>query len=105
MYMLLCRTDAREAYLHCFTVSPQNSLSFCLPTGKGVKLTSDDLFDTPLEQAAIDFENEGGRPISAGTRPTWARSCSRQNKSQTSNGFLLVTRLAGSHWTTWRAGS
>lgn len=26
----------------------------------GVKLVADDLFDTPLDQAEIDFENEGG---------------------------------------------
>ncbi|MGB3392641.1 MAG: DNA methyltransferase [Stenotrophomonas sp.] len=35
-------------------------LSVCPPTGKGVKLSADDLFETPLDQAEIDFENEGG---------------------------------------------
>jgi hypothetical protein len=35
-------------------------LSVCPPTGTGVKLHGDDLFATPLEQAEIDFENEGG---------------------------------------------
>ncbi|KIN66226.1 putative DNA methylase [Sulfitobacter noctilucicola] len=50
-------------------------LDVCPPTGKGVKLTSDDLFDTPLEQAAIDFENEGGETYICGNPPylgsTW----------------------------------
>jgi hypothetical protein len=31
-------------------------LSVCPPTGKAVKLTSDDLFDTPLDQAEIEEE-------------------------------------------------
>ena len=44
-------------------------LDVCPPTGKGVKLTSDDLFDTPLEQTAIDFENEGGETYICGNPP------------------------------------
>ena len=35
-------------------------LDICPPTGTGVKLTADDLFETPLDQPEIDFENEGG---------------------------------------------
>lgn len=35
-------------------------LSVCPPTGTGVKMYADDLFSTPLDQAEIDFENEGG---------------------------------------------
>lgn len=35
-------------------------LSICPPTGTGVKMVADDLFDTPLDQTEIDFENEGG---------------------------------------------
>jgi hypothetical protein len=35
-------------------------LSVCPPTGKGVKLRGEDLFSTPLDQAEIDFANEGG---------------------------------------------
>jgi hypothetical protein len=34
--------------------------SICPPTGTGVKLRGDDLFSTPLDQAQIEFENEGG---------------------------------------------
>ncbi len=50
-------------------------LSICPPTGIGVKLRSDDLFETPLEQAEIDFENEGGETYICGNPPylgsTW----------------------------------
>jgi hypothetical protein len=35
-------------------------LSICPPTGKAVKNRADDLFETPIDQAEIDFENEGG---------------------------------------------
>ena len=35
-------------------------LDICPPTGTGVRVTANDLFDTPLDQAEIDFENEGG---------------------------------------------
>ena len=35
-------------------------LSVCPPTGTGVKPLSNDLFEMPLNQAEIDFENEGG---------------------------------------------
>lgn len=44
-------------------------------TGVGVKIKSDDLFETPLEQAEIDFENEGGETYICGNPPylgsTW----------------------------------
>ncbi|NTE90092.1 class I SAM-dependent DNA methyltransferase [Agrobacterium rubi] len=35
-------------------------LSICPPTGKGVRHQSDDLFESPVKQAEIEFENEGG---------------------------------------------
>ena len=44
-------------------------LSICPPTGKGVKLASEDLFSTPLDQAEIDFENEGGETYICGNPP------------------------------------
>lgn len=50
-------------------------LSVCPPTGTGVKLHGDDLFSTPLDQAQIDFENEGGETYICGNPPylgsTW----------------------------------
>ncbi|WFU52338.1 lactate dehydrogenase [Bradyrhizobium pachyrhizi] len=44
-------------------------LSLCPPTGTGVKLHGDDLFNTPLDQAQIDFENEGGETYICGNPP------------------------------------
>jgi len=44
-------------------------LSICPPTGAGVKYRADDLFSTPLDQAQIDFENEGGETYICGNPP------------------------------------
>ena len=44
-------------------------LNICPPTGKGVKLFGDDLFETPLDQTQIDFENEGGETYICGNPP------------------------------------
>ena len=41
----------------------------CPPTGTGIKLIGDDLFNTPLDQAQIDFENEGGETYICGNPP------------------------------------
>jgi hypothetical protein len=50
-------------------------LSICPPTGTGVKLVGDDLFNTPLDQSEIDFANEGGETYICGNPPylgsTW----------------------------------
>ena len=44
-------------------------LSICPPTGSSVKLLADDLFSTPLDQAEIDFKNEGGETYICGNPP------------------------------------
>ena len=44
-------------------------LSICPPTGTAVKLVAEDLFHTPLDQAEIDFENEGGETYICGNPP------------------------------------
>jgi hypothetical protein len=62
------RLEAKAAFLPldqmnwitCGNALRLDWLSICSPTGTGVKLKADDLFGTPLNQARIDFENEGG---------------------------------------------
>lgn len=44
-------------------------LSICPPTGTGVRYHAEDLFHTPLDQAQIDFENEGGETFICGNPP------------------------------------
>ncbi|WP_066592559.1 class I SAM-dependent DNA methyltransferase [Sphingomonas pruni] len=44
-------------------------LSICPPSGTGVRMAANDLFETPLDQAEIDFENEGGETYICGNPP------------------------------------
>lgn len=55
-------------------------LSICPPTGSNVKFAGDDLFHTPLDQAQIDFENEGGETYICGN-PQF-KGARKQTKSQ-----------------------
>ena len=49
-----------QNWITCGNALRLDWLSICPPTGTGVKFEADDLFDTPLDQAQIDFENESG---------------------------------------------
>ena len=60
---------SKENWIVCGNALRLDWLSICPPTGIGVKLVADDLFGTPLNQAEIDFENEGGEPIFVATLP------------------------------------
>ncbi len=50
----------RQNWITCGNALRLDWLSLMDVGGTGVKLVSDDLFSTPLEQAQIDFENEAG---------------------------------------------
>jgi hypothetical protein len=69
-------------------------LGICPPTGKVVKLRADDLFETPLDQAEIDFANEGGETYICGNPPylgsTWQ---SEEQKSDLKRIFEGRTKL------------
>ena len=64
-----------ENWITCGNALRLDWLSICPPTGTGVKFLADDLFSTPLDQAQIDFENEGGETYICGNPPylgsTW----------------------------------
>jgi hypothetical protein len=66
--------DAQN-WITCGNALRLDWLAICPPTGTGVKLIADDLFETPLDQAQIDFENEGGETYVCGNPPylgsTW----------------------------------
>ena len=55
-------------------------LSICPPTGTAVKHHAEDLFHTPLDQAQIDFENEGGETYLCGNPPF--KGARKQSASQ-----------------------
>mgnify|MGYP002378225634 CR=1 FL=1 len=58
-----------QNWITCGNALRLDWLSICPPTGTGIKLLADDLFETPLEQAQIDFENEGGEIYICGNPP------------------------------------
>ncbi|MDW9620199.1 DNA methyltransferase [Sinorhizobium meliloti] len=64
-----------ENWITCGNALRLDWLSICPRTGTGVKHYAEDLFHTPLEQAQIDFENEGGETYICGNPPylgsTW----------------------------------
>lgn len=72
-------------------------LSICPPTGTGVKFHADDLFHHPLDQAQIDFENEGGETYICGNPPYVGSA--RQSADQKSD----VHQVFGQHTKTWRS--
>jgi len=60
--------DAQN-WITCGNALRLDWLSICPPTGRGVKHQAEDLFATPLDQAEIDFENEGGETYICGNPP------------------------------------
>lgn len=60
--------DAQN-WITCGNALRLDWLSICPPTGTGVKHQADDLFHSPLDQAQIDFENEGGETYICGNPP------------------------------------
>ncbi|MDO9233600.1 MAG: lactate dehydrogenase [Methylotenera sp.] len=58
-----------QNWITCGNALRLDWLTICPPTGTGVKLLGDDLFNTPLDQAEIDFENEGGETYICGNPP------------------------------------
>jgi hypothetical protein len=72
-----------QNWITCGNALRLDWLSICPPTGTAVKLQANDLFNTPLDQAQIDFENEGGETYTCGNPPylgsTWQ---SHEQKSE-----------------------
>ncbi len=66
--------DAQN-WITCGNALELDWLDICPPTGSAVKIHANDLFKTPLDQAQIDFENEGGETYICGNPPylgsTW----------------------------------
>ena len=58
-----------QNWITCGNALRLDWLSICPPTGSGVKVRANDLFETPLDQAEIDFENEGGETYICGNPP------------------------------------
>lgn len=86
-----------ENWITCGNALRLDWLSICPPTGSGVKVTADDLFETPLDQAEIDFVNEGGETYLCGNPPylgsTW----------QSADQKADLQRIFASRTSNWRS--
>ncbi|MGO1394616.1 MAG: class I SAM-dependent DNA methyltransferase [Halomonas sp.] len=69
-----------DNWITCGNALRLDWLSVCPPTGTGVQMRGDDLLSTPLDQAQIDFENEGGETYICGNPPYLGSRA--QDKSQ-----------------------
>jgi hypothetical protein len=88
--------DAQN-WITCGNALRLDWLSICPATGTGVKLRGDDLFGTPLDQAQIDFENEGGETYICGNPPY--KGGTEQKPDQKSDMHLLFD----GHFETWKS--
>ncbi|EKY30832.1 hypothetical protein HMPREF0185_00002 [Brevundimonas diminuta 470-4] len=85
-----------ENWITCGNALRLDWLSICPPTGTGVKVASDDLFQTPLDQSDIDFENEGGETYICGNPPyKGTKYQSRAEKRDLSLVFASKTDRTG----------
>lgn len=83
-----------QNWITCGNALRLDWLSICPPTGSGVKLVGDDLFETPLDQAEIDFANEGGETYICGNPPY--KGTKNQSEDQKSDLEAVFSRYNGS---------
>jgi len=77
-----------DNWITCGNALRLDWLSICSPTGTGVKHHADDLFHSPLDQAQIDFENEGSETYICGNPPyLGGKSQSPEQKAELSSVF------------------
>lgn len=73
-----------QNWITCGNALRLDWLSICPPTGMGVRIQANDLFEAPLGEAEIDFENEGGETYICGNPPYLGSS----NQTQTQKDDL-----------------
>jgi len=84
-----------ENWITCGNALRLDWLSVCPPTGIGVKVQGDDLFETPLDQAEIDFENIGGETYICGNPPYLG---SRDQKDEQKSDLRLLFDKRVGNW-------
>ena len=84
-----------ENWITCGNALRLDWLSICPPTGTGVKMQADDLFSTQLDQAQIDFENEGGETYICGNPPyRGSKWQTDEQKADLANAWAKHPKLA-----------
>lgn len=86
--------DAQN-WITCGNALQLDWLSICPPTGTGVRIVADDLFQTPLEQPEIDFDNEGGETFICGNPPyKGSKWQTPEQKQDMANAWAKHSQLA-----------
>lgn len=85
---------SKENWIFCGNALRWDWLSICPPTGMGVKVVADDLFETSLEQTEIDFENEGGETYICGN-PPYKGNAKKTAEQKKDMGDLLDKKIEG----------
>ena len=80
----------KENWITCDNALRLDWLSVCPPTATTVKLQADDLFGTPVDQAQIDFENEGGETYICGNPPYVGSSLQSDVQKSDLRGFVCL---------------
>ncbi|NAR60984.1 class I SAM-dependent DNA methyltransferase [Acinetobacter haemolyticus] len=78
---------SKENWIICGNALRLDWLTVCPPAGNAVKVVADDLFETPLEQTEINFENEGGETYICGNPPYIGSKW--QNEEQKSDLLII----------------
>ena len=83
-----------ENWITCGNALRLDWLSICEPTGKGGgKIFADDLYGAPLDQAKIEFANEGGETYICGNPPyVGDKKQSANQKTEIENIFSAETK-------------
>ncbi|PZU14384.1 MAG: lactate dehydrogenase [Citromicrobium sp.] len=83
-----------ENWITCGNALRLDWLSICPPTGTGVKVRGDDLFETPLDQSEIDFENAGGETYICGNPPyLGGKGQSKEQKAELAEVFNTTKKI------------
>lgn len=84
-----------ENWITCGNALRIDWLSVCPATGTNVKWQEDDLFDTPIKQAEINFQNEGGETYICGNPPyKGSKWQSNEQKADLANAWRKHPKLA-----------
>ena len=86
-----------QNWITCGNALRLDWLNLCPPTGLGVKIQADDLFETPLDQAQMDFENEGGETYICGNPPYVGSTWQSQDQKED------LRRIFESHTSSWKS--
>jgi hypothetical protein len=80
-----------DNWITCGNALRLDWLSICPPTGEHVKHRADDLLSAPVDQAEVEFENEGGETYICGNPPYYGSR--RQQEEQKDDLRQLASRL------------